>query len=255
MDPQPSSATTCTRGGSGVLVARSGGGAGRGSEGRTAGSGAFYLALGGSQARGIQPSARYPKGAYSDHGYSVDLVTAAAARGVDLRLTDLGCPQETVITMITGRDRCHRAARSQLSSAVAFLKRHRGENGVVSIDLGFNDVLPCLHKTRGILACTKRLLGQIRVSWRLIERRLVSGAGKDVVFIGLTHYDPMITYALRRTTSAWARESLTSVVALNRTLEASYRAAGFRVANIAGVFDHRAGRGRRELLIKRAADL
>ena len=230
---------------SGVDVAN---GAQKNSGSNVAPSRAFYLALGGSQARGIQPTARYPKGAYSGHGYTVDVVAAAAMRGVDLRLTDLGCPEETVVTMITGHDRCHRVGRSQLESAVAFLMRHRGEKGVVSIDLGFNDVLPCLYKTSGILRCTTRLLGQIRAKLALIERRLVTAGGKDVVFIGLTHYDPMIIYALRRATSERARESLASVVALNRTLEASYKAAGLRVANIAGVFDHKAGRGRGELL-------
>ena len=85
-----------------------------------------------------------PRGQRTDSGYTDDVVIAEASLGVSLDLHEIGCPGETTGTMINGGDTCYSPPDSQLNEAVAFLQSHHDERGIVTIDLGFNDVRTCL---------------------------------------------------------------------------------------------------------------
>ena len=110
----------------------------------------YYLALGDSLARGVQPNAA---GTSVETGYGYpDQVYATLHRSHPmLELVKLGCPGETTISMINGGI-CHYSSGSQLKAAVAFLREHRGQehrgqehNGrvfLVTLDIGANDPKP-----------------------------------------------------------------------------------------------------------------
>jgi len=65
-----------------------------------------------------------------------------------MQLTQLGCAGETTATMVSGGDHCYLAPDTQLSEAMSFLLTHYSQPGMVTIDLGFNDLRDCLeHQT------------------------------------------------------------------------------------------------------------
>jgi hypothetical protein len=104
---------------------------------------AYYLALGGSGSLGVQPTIGRPKGQPTHAGYANDLLALERFRWSGLQLVQLGCPGETTVSFLAGGDHCRPAGQSQLTQAVSFLHSHSNVV-LVTIDLGFNNMLPCL---------------------------------------------------------------------------------------------------------------
>src|SRR5215831_9951059 len=102
----------------------------------------FYLSLGDSLAHGVQPNAQGVS-VETKQGYPDQLFTALHLGNPVLKLVKLGCPGETTGTMINGGI-CSYPTGSQLAQAAAFLSRHRGHVQLVTIDIGANDLNPCL---------------------------------------------------------------------------------------------------------------
>jgi lysophospholipase L1-like esterase len=197
----------------------------------------FYLSLGASESVGVQPSARYPHGGFTNEGYANDLVSALASEGVNLTLTHLGCPGESTTSAISGFDRCSHASGSQLSDAVAFLKAHTNDAGLVTIDLGFNDLRPCVLQEFVNPSCASAQLAFTRENLATIVSTLRAAAGPKVTFIGLNHADPFLAYAVNRTRDLnFAAASASAITALNATLANVYSSAHIPVANVAGAF-------------------
>lgn len=197
----------------------------------------FYLALGGSESLGLQPTADSPHGQPTSEGYANDLVAYEAARSVTLDLTQLGCPGETTDTMISGDDHCYDGSGSQLQSAVAFLLAHRGEPGVVTIDLGFNNVLRCLRHRAVGNNCITSHLAQADGELADIVQTLQEAAGPQVTFVGLDHYDPFVVDETKGESAAdFAEQSEEVIAQLNATINAVYTYAGVPVAKVSDAF-------------------
>lgn len=96
-----------------------------------------YLALGDSLAFGYQPNGDYT------HGYAVDLFHTLNNKQHFGIFFDLGCPGETSSTFINGGI-CYPSPTSQLASAVAFLKQNANTTGLVTLQIGANDILNTL---------------------------------------------------------------------------------------------------------------
>ncbi len=104
----------------------------------------FDLALGGSGSVGFQPTWGHTHGQPTSSGYAEDLAPHEASRWPGLTLVQIGCPGMTTQTMISGGGQCDYGAGSQLEAALAFLRAHPS-TVLVTVDLGFNDLVPCLH--------------------------------------------------------------------------------------------------------------
>src|SRR5581483_5993234 len=102
----------------------------------------YYLALGDSLARGVQPDAS-GQSVPTDQGYVDDLYAAAHARIRSLQLVKLGCPGESTTSLIHGGV-CAYPQGSQLAAAAEFLRSHRQSVLFVTIDIGSNDLNSCL---------------------------------------------------------------------------------------------------------------
>src|SRR5262252_4947829 len=102
----------------------------------------FYLSLGDSLAQGVQPNSQGVS-VETKQGYPDQLFTALRLGNPALKLVKLGCPGETTGSMIKGGI-CSYPAGSQLAQAAAFLASHRGHVQLVTIDIGANDLNPCL---------------------------------------------------------------------------------------------------------------
>ena len=198
----------------------------------------FYLAIGGSESRGFQPTPDSPHGALTDEGYDNDLVTYEAARGIWLDLVHTGCPGETTTTMLNGDDHCYRGVGTQLAAAISFLSRHVDEQGIVTIDLGFNNIRECLREETDDETCAKLELDTVRTELTLIVQSLKSVAGPEVTFVGLGHYDPYLADELKGGTDAdFAHKSEQLVGRLNGMLRRVYSSEGVPMADVDEFFE------------------
>ncbi len=198
---------------------------------------AFYLDLGASVSVGVQPTSTDPYGQRTDHGYANALVAFEATQGVALQLTQLGCPGESLMTMINGGDRCHPLPDTQLADAVAFLQAHLHEDGLVTIDLGFNTLRPCFRQLSVDLACVNTKLDLIQQQLAQILTTLRAAAGPNVTFVGVGHYNPFLAdYLLGPKGRTFAADTNRAMRSFNRVLRDTYHSFAMPIAAVARAF-------------------
>jgi len=197
----------------------------------------YYLALGDSLSRGVQPDAA---GASIETGQGYPDLVYARLRQDDpaLRLTQLGCPGETTKTMIHGGI-CRYSAGSQLAAAVAFLRAHSGHVLLVTIDIGANDPESCGSQTsHGDLASCIGQVPGAAANLTTILQSLRTAAGPGVRFVGMNYYLPGLAEwrnGLLGQTIAWTSEKL--AITYNDLLDHAYDQGGVTVADVLGAFD------------------
>jgi len=197
----------------------------------------YYLALGGSGSVGFQPAPAHPEGERTDRGYANDLVVAERSRWSDLSLVQLGCPGATTETMLSGGGKCLYAEGSQLDAAVAFLHDHPS-TVLLTLDLGFNDVQPCLRHETLDEDCATLAIERVRDQLPVILERLRAAGGPGLEIVGVGHYDPFLGYYVDGPDGpSFASASLGVIGRLNDTLRTAYVAAGVPMANVAAAFD------------------
>jgi len=98
-----------------------------------------YLALGDSLAFGFQPNGDFT------HGYAVDLFQTLQAQNHFGNFVDLGCPGETSSTFINGTCPVSSQPPPQFATALAYLKQNAGNVGLVTLQIGANDILPAFN--------------------------------------------------------------------------------------------------------------
>jgi lysophospholipase L1-like esterase len=116
----------------------------------------YYLSLGDSLSRGVQPDAagqNHP----TDQGYADDLAKVGRLVLPQLQLVKLGCETEETTTSMLGGGRCAYANGAQLAEAEAFLRAHRDATVLVTLDIGANDLSRCINRATGAvdLACVQ----------------------------------------------------------------------------------------------------
>ncbi len=199
---------------------------------------AFYLDIGGSASLGYQPTPTSPHGQHTDSGYADYLVALEAAKGVSLQLTEIGCAGETTVTMLVGGDTCYPNPDTQLAEAVSFLRAHYDESGVVTIDLGFNDIRPCFQFATVDPSCVRDKIELVREQLPDILSALKAAAGPNVTIVGLGHYDPYLAHYVEGSMGrAFAEASFDAVTTLDHSLHDAYRDAGVPMADVNSAFN------------------
>ncbi len=197
----------------------------------------FFLSLGASASVGFQPTPAAPHGQATGEGYANDVVTYEASRGVTLDLTEMGCPGETTASMINGYGHCYPRHDTQLGEAMQFLLDHADESGIVTIDIGFNNLRPCFARLAVNRTCAANAIGEVRLQLATILESLESVAGPGVTIVGLGHDDPFLADALLGPAEAkFATESATAIDHLNGALDGVYAAAGASMADVDAAF-------------------
>jgi len=200
----------------------------------------YYLALGDSLSVGIQPDA---SGANmpTDEGYPDQLASMLDRRGQDLRLVKLGCSGETTVTFINGGICSYPGfGGTQLAAAAQFLRHHRGEVGLVTIDIGANDLNPCiaLGDAAQIQSCLTALIPQVVANLTVIMSGLRQAGGSRVEIIGMRYYDPELADWLTGPAGqALARASVSLLDTYNGYLSGVYRQFGADVADVFTAFE------------------
>lgn len=198
----------------------------------------FYLDVGASASLGFQPTG-IPKhnGHRTDTGYANDVVSYLATKGVDLQLRQIGCPGETVESMLLSGDHCYTLPQRQLLAAEQFLKANYNATGLVTIDLGFNDVRPCLNTAVVDEACVTAGLASVSRDLTPVLTALKAAAGPNVHFIGLDYGDPFLNKFLQGGVHvAVATRTLQVMSALDAELVHGFQTSHIPVANVAGAF-------------------
>jgi lysophospholipase L1-like esterase len=197
----------------------------------------YLLALGGSASVGYQPTLAHPRGQATGSGYAEDLVPLEQQRWPGLTVVHLGCPGATTVTVLDGGGKCPYAEGDQLQAAETFLRLHP-TTVLVTVDLGFNDLLACLRHevvdtqcVDGSLATVHDQLAQILDG---LEEALPAGAR----IVGVGHYDPYLGDYLRGPGGqVFAVASLGVMERLDATLRSDYVAAGVPIADVASAFE------------------
>jgi lysophospholipase L1-like esterase len=196
----------------------------------------FDLALGGSGSVGFQPTLGHPHGQPTDSGYADDLAAREATRWPGLTLVRMGCPAMTTQTMINGRGHCPYQAGSQLETALSFLHTHPS-TVLVTVDLGFNDLVLCLHHMEVKAGCVDSALALVQSQLPQILSALRQAAPVGAHLIGVGHYDPFLGDAVRGPAGqAFAQASLGIIDRLNGVLRAVYTQADMPMADVGAAF-------------------
>lgn len=217
----------------------------------------ILLALGDSLAAGYQPADGTtvlppidPATGLRDQGYPGGYASdVAVAR--NLRLIDLGCPGETTLSMIgtPARRACATlyrtklSATSQLAAAERFLSRNVGHVALVTLDIGVNDLDHCISGRGADLSCLES--SDVATVNRLVTivRALVSAvrrADPGAIVVAMNYYDPYLGLVYEPGGSKGASLAAATLAAtdiFNAQLEATFRNAGLKVADVAGAFD------------------
>jgi lysophospholipase L1-like esterase len=153
----------------------------------------YFISLGDSYSVGYQSDV----GRTTLNGPASQLVTLARRRGRRFKLVSFGCGGATTTSMLT-RLGCPAASRlpgaagfpgrTQVQAAVAFIKRHPGKVGLVTISIGGNDVDVCLA-TADPLGCVRGDMPRATANLTKIVKRLRAAGGNRMQIIGSTYPD------------------------------------------------------------------
>lgn len=197
----------------------------------------YYLALGDSLSRGVQPNVS-GQSLPTNQGYADDLAAQLRRANRHLDFVDLGCPGETTTTMLVGGCPFPHSYTSQLAAAVSFLKAHRNARVLVTLNIGSNNVDGCIGASGIDLACVQAGLTSMATDLPKLLGALKAAAGRHVEFAAMNYYDPFLASWL--TGPAGQQEAVESVQLLgqlNGILGAAYKAFGIPVADVASRFD------------------
>lgn len=202
----------------------------------------YYLSLGDSYAVGYQDSL----GHTTLHGPANQLVKLARKRGYRFTLINFGCGGATTSSMLTQRDclvqdrmpdAAGYAGETQVQAAVAFIRRHPGKVGLVTISIGGNDVDVCLASADP-LGCVSHNMVAATANLKKIVKRLRTAGGKTMQIIGSTYPDVALGAWVRPAPFGDNRFTLAaeSVTAFRRMinpgLRRAYRSAGAQFVDV-----------------------
>lgn len=152
------------------------------------GEGRLYVALGDSLAAGYQPGGAELR----DTAYPALTASRLGGDGADLAVENLGCSGETTTSLVEGGT-CEYDAGSQLEQAERLLADRAGGVGLVTIDIGGNDLLRCVRGAAEIdAACVTGGVRTVRENLPMILERLTDAAGSDVPVLVLGYYNPWL---------------------------------------------------------------
>ena len=202
----------------------------------------YHLSLGTSLSVGVQPDSNgFPlpsRDGYADQLYDSIRPGFEAVGGRELRLSQLGCPGETLDRFVNGGG-CLYLAGSQLSAAVDFLEDNAGQVHLVTIDMGANDFrnAGCISDTVDI-DCINTVSQQIATDLDAALSTLRNAAGPNTTIIGMNYYNPYLgEWIVDAAGQTLATASAQAAVVFNDMLSTTYDTAGISMADVYSAFE------------------
>ena len=193
----------------------------------------YDVALGDSLAVGV--GATQPANDYVDLLYQHEL-----SRYPNLQLLNLSCAGATTTDVLGGGGVCPYATGTQLGDAEAFLRAHRGQIAFLTIDVGLDDLVPCLYYFASSAidgTCAQSAMNVVSVELPQILGGLRS-ASPGLSIYGMDYYDPFLAgWLLGGSDRTLAQESVPYVDSLNTLLAEIYGVAGGAMADPAAAFE------------------
>ncbi len=126
----------------------------------------------------------------------------------------------------------------QYAEAIAFLNAHMGRIALITIDIGGNDVGPCID-TADVQTCVAEALATVESNLTVMLAGLRSAAGPQVPIAGMNYFNPLLGDWLSPSPfdQTVVTESIAGLQSLNSTLEQLYTEAGAKVADVFDAFD------------------
>jgi hypothetical protein len=202
---------------------------------------AFYLDFGGSESLGFQPTGiSGHNGERTNTGYANDLLLREGLKGVALTLQQVGCPGDTVQSVLntTKADACYKPPITQLTSSVQYLQAHPTGQGLVTVDIGSNNIRPCLEADPVNQTCVGTALAAVQVDLPKILTQLKAAASPSTHFVGLEYSDPFLGYYTKGSDGpVRAAATLVAVDQFDTLLGKIYSQKGIATAAVPTFFD------------------
>jgi hypothetical protein len=202
---------------------------------------AFYLDFGGSESLGFQPTGiSGHNGERTNTGYANDLLLREELKGVALTLQQVGCPGDTVQSVLntSQADACYQPPNTQLTTAVTFLRAHPTGQGLVTVDIGSNNIRPCLESDPVNQSCVAAALAAVQVDLPKVLKQLKAAASSSTHIVGLEYSDPFLGYYIKG--SDGPERSAATLVAVDQfdnLLGKIYTQQGITTAAVPTFFD------------------
>jgi lysophospholipase L1-like esterase len=185
----------------------------------------YYVALGASLAEGIGASS--PAKDYVSLVYQHE-----APRFGDLRLENLGCGGMTTTRFIEGPG----CGLPELGRAESFMRAHPGRIAFITVDIGANELIPCIDEATVDAPCVAAAFHADAVNLPTIISGLRSAA-PGVQIYGMTYYDPYLAdWVAGPGGQTMAHETAAIVGELDSELSGIYTAAGIPLVDAAAAF-------------------
>ena len=194
-------------------------------------AGPYYVAIGASESVGLQPVPWEDRAVRTDQGYADVLAKLEQRRWPGLQLVDYGCPGITAQGALDGTGACQYPAGSQVATAAGFIAAHPGGIAFVTVDLGFNDIAPCLGGEVVDETCVDAALRRIASAVPAVVATLRTAGGRGLLVVGLQHADPYVADSLFGKAD-FAKKTVAVFDRMNAVLASAYDAAGAVVARV-----------------------
>jgi len=164
-----------------------------------------------------------------------------------LQLVKLGCPLETTATFINGGICGYTGDEltsltgdegSQLAAALSFLQAHSGQVPLITIDIGANDMNPCiaLGSISAIAACAPPAIQTAAVNLTTILAEL-HAADPQAAIVGLNYFIPQLADWLTGPPGqAFAEGAIQIAKGFNTAEAAAYATVNAPVADVFDAF-------------------
>lgn len=163
----------------------------------------------------------------SSYPYQVASYYSSSTSGI--QVVDMAVSGETTTSMLDG---------GQMSRAVSFLEQHANVTVLITIDIGGNDLLPCVSGLSVNLSCIQQAETTAVSNLTMILTGLRQAAGPSVPIYGMNYYDPFLGDWLAGGSSQDEADLSVSLVGqLNSLLTGAYQSIDAPVADVASAFD------------------
>ncbi len=162
----------------------------------------FYVSIGDSYAAGYQPTATGKEGTTSTAGFAYQLADKAKLGGKGLTLVNFACSGATTTSLVTekgcgpgrlGPGAVNYPDQTQAAAAIAFVKQHAAQVGLVTISISGNDVTSCADAAPSeVASCISTALVKVKTNIGPMLTQLRQAAGPSTKIVGLTYPDVVL---------------------------------------------------------------
>jgi lysophospholipase L1-like esterase len=201
----------------------------------------WYVSVGDSYAAGWQATGQ-GSGHTTRNGFAYQLTSEAPSKGYRLTLQNFGCGGATTTSVLSSQG-CPAVAlgpgatpyptTTQEAAAIAFIKAHPGQIGLITVSIGGNDITKCAAEANPV-PCVAGAINSVKTNVTKLVKDLRAAAGPGVPIRGITYPDVILgEYLSGQSGQQLASLSVTAFKSLiNPALSAAYKSVGGQLVDV-----------------------